>query len=241
MAYDLPMSDPAPPSLPPVVTIDGPAGTGKSSVARELASRLGFRFLDTGAMYRAVAFLCLDRGHRSDDSGEAAAAAAHVSLDEAGALCVDGQPAGDQLRTPDVTQTASVVAQHAAVRERLVPLQRRFGELLPTVTEGRDQGTVVFPDAAVKFFLDATAEERAKRRQTELAAIGTPVELSELIGQIESRDARDRSRTVAPLRPADDAIVVDTTSLSLAEVVDRLETDARRRIGIGQAADSGHE
>ena len=213
----------------PIVTIDGPAGTGKSSVARQLAERLGYAFLDTGAMYRAVAFLCQQDGSDPSDAAAAAAVAQRVTFDADNRLCVDDQPAGPQLRSLEVTQAASLVAQHAAVRRRLVELQRQFGAAAATVTEGRDQGTVVFPQAAHKFFLTASAEERARRRQRELAAAGEAVALDELTEQIRQRDARDESREVAPLKPAADAIVIDTTDLELAGVVDELVRRCTKR------------
>ena len=204
-----------------VVTIDGPAGTGKSTVARRVAERLGYAFLDTGAMYRAVALLCLDRGVDPSDPTAAGGLVDSVGMVD-GHLCVDGKRAGDQLRTLEVTQAASLVAQHSTVRQRLVDLQREFGRRQPIVTEGRDQGTVVFPSAGHKFFLSASVEERARRRQRELESIGREVDLAELTEQIRERDDRDQSRAVAPLRPADDATQVDTTSLTMDEVVDHL-------------------
>lgn len=216
----------------PVVTIDGPAGTGKSSVARELARRLGFHFLDTGAMYRAVAMLCLARGDDPTDAAAASGVVASLSIGPDGRLAIDGCVADDALRTPEVTQAASLVAQHAAVRERLVAVQQEFGCVRPTVTEGRDQGTVVFPNAAVKFFLDASVEERARRRQRDVEAAGQHVSLDELTEQIRVRDDRDRNRAVAPLRPADDAEVIETSSLSLDAVADRLEATVRERLGL---------
>ena len=207
-------------SLHCVVTIDGPAGTGKSTVARRLAERLGFAFLDTGAMYRAVALLCETTGSDPTDAAAATQLAGRVTFDDDGTLCVDGVPADDRLRSLEVTRGASLVAQHAGVRDRLVELQRRFGLLQNTVTEGRDQGTVVFPDAQHKFFLTASVDERARRRQKELT--GSPIPLEDLIEQIRQRDERDQTRAVAPLKPADDAVVIDTTSVSLDAVVDDL-------------------
>ena len=210
-----------------MVTIDGPAGTGKSSVARTLAEQLGFAFLDTGAMYRAVAGVCLRDAVDPEDKSAAEASARSIHYDAAAGV---SDADGLDLRTTEVTRAASLVARHPGVRETLIGWQRAFAGGRPTVTEGRDQGTVVFPDAPVKFYLDASAEERAARRVRELEELGKAPSFSETLRQIRDRDDRDRNRPIAPLRPADDAVLVDTTHMTIDEVVSRLEQTARQRL-----------
>ncbi len=217
-----------------IVTIDGPAGSGKSSAARKLAALLGFRFLDTGAMYRAVALHCLQSQVAQDDESSvsnAAAAAGIEFVDER--LLLNGRDVTAAIRTAEVTEAASLVATYAAVRARLVELQRSVAETDDIVTEGRDQGTVVFPDAQCKFFLTADARERAVRRRDELQADGEEVSLEEMLTAIRQRDERDLSRTHSPLRRAEDAIEIDTSALTLDEVIAELETRARERLAIG--------
>ena len=207
-----------------IVTIDGPAGTGKSTVARTLADRLGFEFLNTGAMYRAVAYACLQSGLDLNDQLAVADIANQVEIAFAkNRLLLGGQDVTHAIHGQDVTQSASIVAANPAVRARLVDLQRRVGKDSNLVTEGRDQGTIVFPNAECKFFLTASPEERARRRQRELQEKGDAITLAELIEQQQLRDRRDESRTVSPLRPAEDALQIDTTEMSLAEVATYLE------------------
>lgn len=210
-----------------VVAIDGPAGTGKSTVSRELARRLGFDFLDTGAMYRSVAAACLDGKVDPDDEESVTSTAQSLPYDPAtGSFpSVSGS-----LRSMEVTEAASRVARHPGVRRQLVEWQRQFAEGRRLVTEGRDQGTDVFPRAQCKYFLTATVEERTCRRVAELNRSGAPVDANEVRQQIELRDERDRNRTVAPLRPADDAQVIDTTAVSIEEVVTRLEDAVKKRL-----------
>ena len=212
---------------PAVVAVDGPAGTGKSSVSRRLAGRLGFDFLDTGAMYRAVASVCLRRGLDPDAEADAAEAAGVMTYDAAAGRF---EPDPGDLRTPEVTRAASLVARHPPVRDRLVQWQRAFAAGRRIVTEGRDQGTVVFPAADVKFFLDASAEERAARRLREIRGLGRDADYDEVLSQIRERDRRDADRPVAPLRAAEDAVRVDTTSLTVDAVVDTLEAAVRERL-----------
>ena len=218
-----------------IITIDGPAGAGKSSVARRLAQRLGFYFLDTGAMYRAVALAALRRG--IDVSQPDLLAALVDKLDirvDGDRVLLDGEDVGQAIRTSEVTALVSAVADHPRVRQRLVQLQRQAAEGRNIVTEGRDQGTVVFPDADLKIFLTASPEVRARRRQAELLARGESIELDELLQQIKERDRRDQNRQVGPLRKADDAVEINTDSLSLDEVVDRIEAlvhEKERSIG----------
>ncbi len=215
-----------------IVTIDGPAGTGKSSVARILAERLGFEFLNTGAMYRAVALACLERDIPPDDELRVSELARRVSIRFAdNRTQLDGRDVTDKLRHEDVTQAASVVASNPAVREHLVALQRTCVVDANLVTEGRDQGTIVFPHAECKFFLTASPEERAVRRLKELSAQGRDMSMSELLVQQTERDRRDETRACAPLKPADDAIVIDTSHLSLEAVVEKLTRAVRAKRG----------
>jgi cytidylate kinase len=217
-----------------IVTIDGPAGAGKSTAARALARRLGFDFLDTGAMYRAVALAVLRA--QIDPSDEVALAPLLASLQlemPPGRVVLAGEDVTGLIRTPEVTAASSVVAVLPAVRRRLVELQRASAAGRNMVCEGRDQGTVVFPDAGCKFFLTADPEERLRRRQCELAGRGETVDLDALRRAQEERDTRDSGRALAPLRPADDAVVLDSTVLSAEQVVERMEQEVRRR-GAGE-------
>ena len=205
-----------------VVAIDGPAGAGKSSASRALAARLGFRHVDTGAMYRVVGVLARDAGIAPDDDVRLRALVDGIVFDDVGVrIVVAGRDLTQAIREGDAGDWASRVSTRPVVRERLVALQRRLGAE-NVVMEGRDIGTVVFPDAAVKVFLVAAPEERARRRGAELRARGEAVDEAALTAAIVERDRRDSERTAAPLRPASDAVVVDTTRMDLDEVIDRL-------------------
>lgn len=211
-----------------IVTIDGPAGTGKSTVARRLAERLGFAFLDTGAMYRAIAARCLSDGIDPDDALGVARLARSATISfEQGRTLIDGEDITGDLRTGPTTEAASRIAQIVEVREALIRQQRDWSRGRDVVSEGRDQGTVAFPHAELKFFLDADPAVRAERRQEELRQKGEIVDLAALLAEQTARDERDRTREVAPLRPADDAVCVDTTNLPVEEVIARLESTVR--------------
>ncbi len=214
-----------------IVTIDGPAGAGKSSAARMLAQRLGFDFLDTGAMYRAVTLAGL-RG-KSDFADQEALTrlvkTIHLEMPP-GRVLLNGEDVSGLIRTPEVTAASGSVASSGVVRSQLVEWQRQIAAKGDFVCEGRDQGTVVFPDAFCKFFLFADPLERARRRHRELIAKGEKITLAEITQAQQERDARDAARNIAPMVPAADAILLDSTLLSLDEVVKRMEEEVRARL-----------
>jgi cytidylate kinase len=194
-----------------VVAIDGPAGAGKSTVARAVAARLGFTYLDSGAMYRCVALAALREG------ADPAAVAAGIEIGLGERVLLDGEDVSEAIRSPSVSEAASKAAADPAVRAALVQRQRELMRAGDWVAEGRDIGTVVAPDAAVKVFLTASPQERARRRAAELG-----VDEATVLAEQTIRDERDRTRADSPLRAADDAVVVDTTGLSLEQVVERV-------------------
>lgn len=212
----------------PVIAIDGPAGAGKSTLARGLAKSLGLAYVDTGAMYRAVAWKALHLGADLDDPQALTRLAGRMKISfktgRAGQKVVaDGKDVTTVIRTPEVTQTASVVAAVSGVRKAMVRRQRHLGHGGGVVMEGRDIGTVVFPKADVKFFIDASIEERARRRFREMHAKDAGVGLKAIEDAIRRRDRRDRGRKDSPLRPAKDAVLVDTTNLSQDQVLRMLK------------------
>lgn len=212
-----------------IVTIDGPAGSGKSTAARGLAQRLGFDYIDTGAMYRAVAHSCLASDIDTTDRESVTERAAELRIGFDGQdVLLDGINISAAVRSPSISEAASRVAQHPGVRAEMVRQQQAMVRERDMVTEGRDQGTEVFPDAECKFFLEASAEVRAVRRQEELLARGVEVPLEETLEQIRQRDHRDRTREISPLRPADDAIVIDSSELTADGVLDRFEAHVRQ-------------
>ena len=208
---------------PMIVTLDGPAGAGKSSTARALAARLGWCYMDTGAMYRAVALMALDRGIPLDDSAGLAELAEAITIEfRDGRVVVDGRDVSTEIRTDRITQATRPVADAPPVREAMKRVQRRMAEGMDVVTEGRDQGSVVFPAAALKVFLTASPEERARRRHQEEAARGNGVALAEILAAQSQRDEGDRTRAVGAMKPADDAVIVETDGLAAEDVVNRL-------------------
>lgn len=210
------------------IAIDGPAGAGKSSVAQAVAKELGLRYLDTGAMYRAVALAALERGIDPGDEGLVGKLTRELDLQVTRAgVTVDGSDVATRIRSSDVTRAAAQVARHPAVREALVVLQRRAATDDDVVMEGRDIGSAVLPDADLKIFLTASLDERARRRCRQAGDEATPDRLAELARAIQERDAADRSRAASPLIEATDAIVIDTTALSEETVVQLIADLAR--------------
>jgi cytidylate kinase len=217
-----------------VVAIDGPAGAGKSTVARLVAEQLGYVLVDTGSLYRGTALAARERGIPWIDGAALGAMARGLTFEfhaEAGGeprLLLDGHDVSAAIRTPEISTGASQVSQHPEVREALLGLQRALGQEGGVVLEGRDIGTVVFPDAEVKIFLTASPEERAQRRVQDLAGRGMAANYDETLAQIRARDRQDEERAIAPLRPAPDALVVDTTGHAREAVVRRLVEVVRR-------------
>jgi CMP/dCMP kinase len=225
----------------PIVAIDGPAGAGKSTVARRLADTLGFVFVDTGALYRTVAVAAKRAGVPWNDAGpvgelaDALVARGAIAFDrdaERGVrVWLDGRDVTDAIREPDIGMGASTVSAHKAVRDALLDLQRQAGRAGGVVLEGRDIGTVVFPEAEVKFFLTARPEVRAKRRFDELTAKGQRVTLEDTMVEVRRRDEQDTTRAVAPLRQAEDAMLVDNSDFGVDETVARMAARVRERHG----------
>lgn len=206
-----------------VVTIDGPAGAGKTTVARAIARKLGYRLLDTGAMYRALAWSVRRAGLGAADTPELRRHLDSVEVEvEDGRLEVNGHDVTAEIRTQEIADFTSRLTTLAPVREKLTPLQRRLASRGRVVLEGRDTGTVVCPEAEAKFYLDASLETRAARRHAELRGRGEPVGLAEVREDIRARDAQDQARELAPLRKAPDAVAIDTTNLSVEQVVTRM-------------------
>lgn len=218
-----------------VITIDGPAAAGKSSAAKLLAKRLGYLYLDSGALYRGIAWKAIRMGINHHDEAALGSlcqtTAISVRQGEDGIrVFVDGSEVTGELRTPQVTQVASVVSAVRPVRDRLLELQRKIGEEGGVVIEGRDTGTVVFPDGDAKFYLDAALTVRAERRFRELRAKGFDTQLESTLREISVRDEKDMHRPIAPLRKADDAKLIDSSDLNLSQVVDKILEEVKEKM-----------
>jgi len=221
-----------------VVAIDGPSGAGKSTLARAVAGELGFVYVDTGAIYRTVGYHVLQQGVRPTDAGDVEALLADLEIrmgygeDGLQRMYLNGSDVTDFIRTPEISMATSKVAAIPAVREFLLEMQREIAQERSVIMDGRDIGTVVFPDADVKIFLTASAEERAKRRYRELRERGEHKDLSVLLVETEERDYNDAHRAIAPLRPAEGAVVVDTSDLDFDQSRARLREVIRERLGL---------
>lgn len=218
-----------------IVAIDGPSGAGKSTLSKALAAKLGYMNIDTGAMFRSVALLAKREQVDPEDGDGLKSLCEGISIsfrkiDDGELVLLNGEDVSSDIRSPEVSLLTSKVAANPAVRKEMLRLQREMGKEGGVVLEGRDIGTVVFPEAEVKFFLSATARERGRRRYEELCQKGTPVDLEQTIAEVEARDAADAAREHAPLKRADDAIDIDSTSLSIDEVLQEMlkAIEARR-------------
>lgn len=223
-----------------VIAIDGPAGAGKSTLAKRLAARLGFVYIDTGAMYRAVAWWAKQNGVSWEDGQrlEQLALSAQIELGRDGAVRLNGEDVSEAIRAPEISEGASRVSAIPAVRRAMVALQQKLGAEESVVMEGRDIGTVVFPEAEVKIYLDATAEERARRRVRELAGRGVAADYEQVFEEMKQRDGRDSTRPDSPLRQAPDAAYVDSSRMTEEEVEGELLRIVRERTSNGKEVGS---
>lgn len=217
----------------PVIAIDGPAGSGKSTTAKAVARRLGWRFIDTGAMYRALALAVIEAGGDPESAEDVRPVLerVHITLGsgENPPVYLENEDVSSRIRTPEISRGASQVSVHAFVRRRMVQLQRQLGLSAPSVLEGRDTTTMIFPDAGLKVYLKGSVEVRAKRRLRDYQAQGKSFTLEEVIAEVESRDARDAGRKEGPLTVAEDAVVIDTTGLDLAAQIEAVLHIVRER------------
>lgn len=204
--------------LSPVITVDGPSGTGKGTVSQLVAQKLGWWFLDSGVLYRVLALAARQHAVSLDDVTALATLATQLNVQTNHQVVLDGIDVTEAIRTETCSQDASIVAAFALVRAGLLQRQRDFQRPPGLVTDGRDMGSVVFPDAELKFFLNATQEERARRRYRQLKEKGIDATLAAVLRELEERDERDKQRAVAPLKPASDAVIVDTTQMTVQEV-----------------------
>jgi len=216
-----------------IIAIDGPSAAGKSTLAKRIARDLGFTYLDTGAMYRALALKVLREGIDIDDGPTLREIVERTTIDlletgESLKVLLDGQDVSDKIRTPEVSQMASKASALPVVRQRMLVLQRALGQRGNVVAEGRDVGTVVFPEANMKIFLDASTQERARRRVEELRRAGQQVSLTDTLREMAERDKRDRERDLAPLRKADDAIAIDSSSLDAEALAQTVMLEIRK-------------
>lgn len=217
---------------PPVITIDGPVGSGKSTVGRLLAAKLGYTYLDTGAMYRAVALASRERGIAPDDENALAGLCGTVGITFKAEgvrqlVHAAGRDITEAIRAPEISMLASRISALPAVRAALVELQRQLGAVGGIVVDGRDAGTVIFPTARFKFYLDAAVEVRARRRYKELIEKGLQIDYNSLLSEVKKRDHDDSSRSIAPLKPAPDAVIIDTSLMTLEDVLDALASRVR--------------
>lgn len=225
----------------PVITIDGPSGTGKGTIARKLAQRLGWHMLDSGVLYRVLGLAAIKHQVGLDNAPALEVLAAHLDLqfqfddkDLEPKIILEGENVADKIRTEEISQAASKVSALAGVRKALIERQRAFRELPGLVTDGRDMGTVIFPDAPLKIFLTAGAEERAKRRYKQLKEKGIDANMRDVLKDLTERDERDRNRTIAPLKPAEDAFIVDTTHLSVDAALQVVMKLVEERLSLGR-------
>ncbi len=224
-------------SKSPIIAIDGPSGSGKTTVARLVAEKLGFRLVDTGALYRSLALAAVWAGVDADDEAGLRTLAESLQVrfekqPSGQAVFLDNQDVTDSIRTPEISQLASKVSVFPGVRHALLTVQRKMGRGGAVVFEGRDVGTVVFPDAQIKVFLTASSQVRAERRYNQLKMKNPTVELSDTVDQMQQRDERDTNRVVAPLKPAEDAVLLDTSNLDAHEVSMCVITLVERSMGI---------
>ncbi|HEY9036665.1 MAG TPA: (d)CMP kinase [Pseudomonadales bacterium] len=218
----------------PVITIDGPAGSGKGTISQRVATALGWHLLDSGALYRLVGLALIRDGGGADDEARAATLAERMQVvfqpqGEGTLIWLDGSDVTEAIRTEAASAMSSQMGAMPAVRRALLARQRGFAQAPGLVADGRDMGTVVFPQAPLKIFLTASAEERADRRHKQLKAKGESVNIADLLRDLKARDERDSQRAVSPLVPADDAVIVDTTGMGITEVTDRVLSLARER------------